>query len=256
MLEAALKYFAGLASRAEQAQEVEIDDARRKVFIIGNEFREFAVAHEPREHVAETLEDLTSLAKWFAEEEGYGNPVVWFNHQKVWIVIDDDAHRIETVELKLPPSDVFDRLDEIGDKKPKFDQKQFIRLLRVELAGTLDPVLLLEKVRRLKFENGVRTESTIVRAQESLGRNIVSKVESDGEIPEEVTLQVPVFKSPGPVDRHPLRCSVEVDPAEGTFRLLPLPDEIERVTQRAVDLIGATLRAGLPAEVPAYQGTP
>lgn len=255
MLEPALRWLAELAQKAAAPIEIKSDDPRIANYLIDGIVQRFEKPVAPREHTVETLSDLVALATRFSEDEDYA-PTTWYDGTEVTLVIDDNAHRAECASMALAKSDVFARLDEINVKKPKFDQKAFIRLLRIELAGTLDPVILLEKVRRLKFENGVRTESTIQRAQESLGRNIVSKVESDGEIPEEVTLQVPVFKSPGPADRHPLRCSVEVDPGDGTFRLLPLPDEIERVQQRAVDLVGEWLRANLPDSVPAYQGSP
>jgi hypothetical protein len=52
-----------------------------------------------------------------------------------------------------------------------------------------------------------------------------------------------------------LRCSVEVDAGEGTFRLLPLPDEIDRVLQVAVASIAERLTEQLDGAT-AYYGKP
>ena len=52
-----------------------------------------------------------------------------------------------------------------------------------------------------------------------------------------------------------LRCSVEVDAGEGTFRLLPLPDEIDRVLQVAVASIAERLTDQLDGAT-AYYGKP
>lgn len=259
MIEPALKWFAALAQQAVAPIQIQTDDPRLALYLRDGELVTVEKPFAPRSHEPRTINDLLALAARFDsndDDEDETKVVVWYGVDQVVLVLDDHADRVEKATVDLQFSDVFLRVRQIARDKMKFDQKAFIRLLRIELAGTLDPVVLLEKVRRLRFENGVRTESTIQRSQESLGRSITSKVESDGDIPEEVALLVPVWKSPGPTDRFPLRCSVEVDPAEGTFRLLPLPDELERVEDCAVDLIWSLLKVGLPSTVPAYHGTP
>jgi hypothetical protein len=135
--------------------------------------------------------------------------------------------------------------------------KDFIRLLKIDLAGALPAGSLLDIIRRVKFENGAITTSEVKKNRESLGKEITAKIDASGEIPDEVTLQVPVYSSMGEKQPYPLQCSVEVDPTRtDAFRLSPLPDEIERVQQLAVGSILERLRVALPDGCPAYYGSP
>lgn len=262
MLDAALKYLAELATKAAAPVKVDTKDPREVAYAINGEVKTYGTSIPPRQHHAGTLADLIKLANRFASAEeldGASNdtrPVVWYDRDRVVLVLDDSMYRMETATLDLGCSDVWRRLCEVSLGKLKFEQKAFVRLLRVELAGTLDPVVLLNAVRKVKFGTDAVTTGLVQRQRESMGREINSRVETDGaELPEEVTLSVPVYKTEGERARYPVRCSVEVDPAEGTFRLLPLPDELERVYNLALDNLEERLASGLN-EVPYYRGKP
>ena len=109
----------------------------------------------------------------------------------------------------------------------------------------------------MKFENGVITQSEIKKNRESLGKEITAKVETPLDVPDCVTLNVPVYKSLGEREPYPIYCSVEIDPVrQDAFRLAPLPDEIERVQYLAVGSILQRLRESLPDGVPCYYGSP
>ena len=87
-----------------------------------------------------------------------------------------------------------------------------------------------------------------------MGRSITAKVSGEGEIPEEVTLEVPVYSTPGETARYAVRCSVEVDPGTGRFTLAPPPDELTRVQTLALASIRERLSQG--TNIPAYLGAP
>lgn len=258
MIDAALKYIADLATKAASPQKVESGNPRAITYAVNGDLCRLDLLPSPRKHTVGQITDLIELANRFGSmEDPTPRPVVWYDESAVVLVIDDDGHRLETVTFPLVTSDVFDRLRAIARGKEKFEQKAFVRLLRIDLAGTLDPVMLLEKVRRVKFENGVQTVGSVAKQRESFGRSITSEVSTDGgDLPDEVTLSVPVYKTMGQREAYPLRCSVEVDPGEGTFRLLPLPDELERVGHVAVSSIARDLSEGLDSSVPAYYGKP
>lgn len=257
MIADALKYLIELGEKAQAPIKLDVPDPRQVYYAIGGESAEYDLPEPPRDHRPGTLEDLISLANRFAEDVDEAcRPVAWYGPEAVVLVLDDDGHRVERATLTLHHSDAFMRLVALRAGGPWFEPKPFVRLLRVDLAGTLDPGVLLERVRRVKFDNGQVTTSETTRTRESLGREIVSNVVAAGEIPEEVTLSVPVYRTPGEAERYPFRCAVEVDPAMGRLQLLPLPDEVERVTALAVASIGARLRAGLAASVPCYMGSP
>jgi hypothetical protein len=249
MIADALKYLAELSAAAAAPKPLDIKDPRHAHFVIAGEPAAVDVPEAPRAHEAGTLDDLVALANRF-------KGVVWYDSAAVTLVIDDDAHRVERATLPLITSDVFRKLTELRNSKPKLDQKAFVRLLRIDLAGTLDPVVLQKPASKLKFATDAVTSGTVSRQKESMGREISSRVESDGDIPEDVTLMVPVYKTPGERTPYPVRCSVEVDPGEGTFRLLPYPDELERTTQLAVMSIGERLSVELDEDISAYHGKP
>jgi hypothetical protein len=253
----ALKYLVETATKAAAPQKLDSDPRTMRYALGGEEF-EFDLPPAPRGHSVATLDDVIALAKRFESDgsEGTHEPAVWYDERAVVLVIDDNAHRLETATLSLAASDVFARVVRLWECREWHDHRAFIRLLRIDLARTLDPVELLERVRRVRFENGSAMTGEVQRNRESLGHEITRRVETGGEIPEEVTLMVPVYKTPGETDPLPLRCAVEVDPARGAFQLLPLPDEIERVRHLAVARIADRLGDGLPESIPAYFGRP
>lgn len=263
MLLEALKYLADLGQKASAPHRVDVKDPRRAHFVVGGQVLDLDLPAPPRDHHAGSLSEVVALANRFAGSPS-ARPVVWYDAAAVVLVIDDatgeglDGHRVEKATLRLEPSDVFSRLVALRERPREawFDQKAFIRLLRIELAGALPPVALLNTVRKVRFENGVTTTSEKRSQRESLGREITSQVSADAELPEEVTLNVPVYKTPGESERYPLRCTVEVEPGDGTFRLLPLPDEVERVRFMAIDSVGDRLAHGLTETVPHYFGKP
>lgn len=265
MKEEALLFLRDLAREAAAPQLVDVGDPRKVAFTYKGEITTNDKPPSPRAHTVKRLADLVDLANDFGgtpaglekDVKPKGTPVVWYDEAAVVVVFDDAGHRLERATLKLETSQVFAKLEELAKTKAKHDQRAFVRLLRIDLAGTLDPVLLLEKVRKVRFENGATTEASVGRQRESLGRSITSECRTDGgDLPEEVVLQVPVYQTNGQREPLPCRCSVEVDAAEGSFRLLPLPDELSRVRQFAVSRIADELIASLVPSVPCYCGTP
>jgi hypothetical protein len=255
MLADALKFLKDLAVLAAAPQRLDLKDPRAAHFAVGGHAARIDLAKPPRDHEVDTLDDLVALANRFGDLGG--GVVVWYDHEAVVLVIDDEGHRAETATLGFRPSDVFHRL--VGLRKdPRgawMNPKDFVRLLRIDLAGALPPVALLNTVRKVKFENGVTVRAETQRQRESLGKEITSAVSAEAELPEQVTVNAAVWKTPGEsAFEYPVRCSVEVEPAEGLFRLLPLPDEVERVLERAVRCVGERLSQHLTDGVPAYYG--
>jgi hypothetical protein len=253
MLTEALQYLEKLVRAAVEPREI-FSSPHLKVFFVGDKGIDVAIPVPSRNHRVRSLDGLIALANRFLEETCA--PVVWYSEDFVQLVIDDSGHRASIVQFNLEYSDAFRTVLGLRCPQQWYDQKSFIRLLRVSLAGTLDAVHLLDIVRRLRFENGTVTSGTVTRQQESLGREITAKVSVEKEIPDFVTLDIPVYKVTGLTERLPLRCHVEVDPARGAFQLIPFPDEIERVQQMAIVGIAETLGRGLDEGIPAYYGSP
>lgn len=259
MIAEALKYLSELAQSAARPVEINVPDPRRARYLTGGgASHEIARPVPPRDHGVKRLSDLIALAERFNSGPQDHAPVVWYDEESVVLVIDDDGHRCETATLDLVESDAFAVVRSLagGTQSRPFDHKSFVRLLRIDLAGALAPSELLNVVRKIRFENGTITQGQVQKSRESLGREITAAVSAEAEIPDDVTLSVPVYKTDGEDGEYPLRCTVEVDPMQGCFRLIPYPDEIERVQRLAVASIAGRLEAGLPGSVPHHFGTP
>lgn len=255
MLKEALAYLSDLARTSAAPQKIHAD-AFRQIFVIDGTIREVDLNPEPRQHTVKNLANLISLAGMF-EERNSLPPLVWYDARAVVLVIDDADRRVQTVTLSLVESAVFQTIRGLRDQRRWLTQKDFVRLLRIDLAGTLDSAVLLDRVRKVKFENGVSTTGTVERSRESMGREFKSSVEVQaGEIPEFVILSVPVYSTDGERAVYGLRCAVEIDAQQGAFQLVPMPDEIERVQDLAVASIAERLNEKLPEDVSAYYGNP
>ena len=249
MIAEAIKALSELAVRATAPHRVESGDTRKIAYVVGEKMVTIETEPSPRSHEVKSLADLIELARRFEGEV----PAVWYDEGSVVLVIDDQGHRSETATFKLATSEVFDRIADLARSKPKLDQKAFVRLLRIELAGTLEPVVLLNAVRAVRWSSV--TDVNVGKQRESMGRDIEARCTDGKDLPDEVTLRVPVYRVAGERTPLPCRCSVEVDAGDGTFRLLPFPDELDRVRQMAVASIAERL-AGSLGEIPHYYGKP
>lgn len=260
MLREAFEYIVGLGKQSAAPIKLEIQDPRSVAYLMPNgNVEKIARPEAPRNHQVDSLADILLLAETMTPSgAGQGDAVVWYDADQVVLVFDDDGHRVETATLELEGSDLFKTVVGLagGTNAKTFDHKAFIRLLRLDLAGALDPSELLDIVRRVKFESGQVVSSNVQRGRESMGREVLSAVSAESEIPDAVTLRVTVYRTVGETESYPLRCTVEVDSMAGRFALIPFPDEIQRVQQLAVDSIAARLADGLPDGVRAYHGRP
>lgn len=265
MFQEALKWLEVQVQAASNPKPIPVPDPRSVRYSANGKIEMIELPLPPRKHEVGTLDEIIALAARFAADGASDTdgdiptPVAWYDAEKVVLVLDDGGFRLDTATLTLVESDVFEQVRRLAEKPQWMSQKDFIRLLRVELAGTLNPELLLNIVRKCKFEQGATTDGHVQHAKESIGRAIRAEVAtSGGQIPEGVFLQVPVYSTPGETDRYPLGCAVEVEPEQisAPFRLVPLPDEIEHVSTAAVVSIGKRLKAGLPKGVGCYFGSP
>lgn len=252
MIKEALAYIAGLATEAVKPVEILSEDPRAKRYMVGGKMMQVDAPIEPRNIDAHSLDDLTAMISGLHEDGDV--PVVYVNEGCAMAVMDHRGHRVEFVTFSLKPSDVWLSVKAMKEWKT---QKDFIRLLKIELAGCLPENALLDIVRKVKFENGVTVAQEVKKNRESLGKEITSKVETAVEIPDYVRLSVPVYKSLGERETYDLTCSVEIDPTRvDAFRLAPIPDAIETVQQAAVQSILERLRDSLPEGVLCYYGSP
>jgi hypothetical protein len=248
MIQEALEYFAGKVLLGATPHDLPSTSKKVRSLVEG-QIMEWDVPTPPRDHHPATLAEVIALAKRFADAK----PVVWYDHEQVVMVIDDAGHRLETATLALEVSDTFAVVQMLRKDKPWYTQPDFVRLLRVDLAGTLDQAVLLNRVRKLVI--GQKTTTEVGRRGESFGHEINALAGANTDPPDEVDLVLPVFKTPREQTPVYVACTVDVEVAmPKPFRLIPKPDEVERVLQVAVGAIGERLRAGLPEGMACYHG--
>ncbi|HJT35460.1 MAG TPA: hypothetical protein VJ783_25765 [Pirellulales bacterium] len=227
------------------------DKNRAQIFDVPGDERSILIEHNGqlverkippplRSHVVESVADLVAATmRWGADG------TIWIDERMVRLVVSDDDRR-EFVTCHLKPAVVFSTAR--GLAKP-ICQADLVRLLRREFRDAIGAAEMLAAVRKLKFKQHSEGHSNITHGGESLGRTIENEVTGlDGlEVPELLTLETNVYSNEGERDkRYKLTLDLEIDPANQLFLFRPLPDEIERVVQAALNEIQARLSEALP----------
>jgi hypothetical protein len=244
-----------IQARACEAQSAkllpELSGDGRKMFVQqGMEIKDFALEPKPRQHCVHSLVDLIV----FARREDNKAPIVWHSEQGVCLLTDDGDRR-DRVVFMLTKSDRFAVLEQLAEKKPCLDQRQLVRLLRVELG--LDNVKVVQQFRKLDWQFSDETAGEVKHGQDRLGKTINAQVAGVSELPDELDIEVPVFKQTGERTEYKVRCAIEIDTVNKQFQLVPMPDELERVMDLAQADIHKRLSEGLAEKkIPVYYGAP
>lgn len=251
MTEEALKLLIDTAQEADSRQELWRDETA--ITFYGKDGKPLVVPKmpAPRAHAAGSLDEIIALANRFAETTA--KPVVWYGLGRIVLVMDDNGHRVDTATFPLELSDTMTIV--LGLKKRLFTDKEFVKFLRNDLTLALPPTILLEHVKTLRWGTATAAVSTQGKMKESYDRSVTHDVTAGGTVPDSVCLSLPVWKSAGMREVYELRCTVDIDPGIERCALIPFPDEIERVQQKAIADVGERLREGLKG-VPAYHGQP
>ena len=207
----------------------------------------------PRGHTVESLESLILFANK-AKEGKHGNannPVAWYGEEEVLLVTDDNTRR-DYLRLRLHLTDQF---SVISERAKQFrSQKDFLRFVKIDLAGTLQDCSLINKLKKIVWTKSEDGNSTVEVGKSSMGKTINSEVRGVDVLPEEITVNVRVFENVGITSKQPVRMALDVDEDSRQFRLVPLPMQIEQAIQAVVDEIARELQEGLN-DIPLYRGS-
>lgn len=250
MLKEALELLNQNNHKSLEARLVKIPGDGRKAYIDqAGKITHFDVTPDVRGHTVDSVEDLIAAAsRWNTK------PVIWISGESVILIADDDDRR-DRVTLPLHKSHQFATLVKLT-QSPKLAQDQILRLLRIDLPGAAGAAELVAAVRKIKWRTGASGESTITHGSESLGKSIEAEVTGAGNIPDSLTATCPVYRNPGEREYTvTVLLDLEIIAHEQKFRLCPLPDELERVTEAALAGIRDRIEGELN-DAAIFYGTP
>lgn len=234
MLKEMMEYLHERAEAYSRPREIELNDPRRYFFSAGSSIQVYERQYPVRSHIVHHIDSLVALAIRFADRK----PAIWVSPSHVVLVIDDQTHRLETAVMQLDRTDPFIRLAKLNESVTWMSLRDFVNLLRVDLVNTMESSILLDRVRRLKFDCGQVVSAESIKHRESIGKTVVNKVSADVEIPDEVQLTLPVFYNTQAIQ---IVCSIDIDPTRAVLALKPFPDQINLALRSAVAQIAANI---------------
>lgn len=208
----------------------------------------------PRNHQAHDLETAMN-----AVAENKDTAAVWYNRDAV-VVLLDDAVRRDRVTLELPNTPQFNWLVD-NDKPTKLSQADLLFLLRTTFKDCLPyGSSLFAQLRKVNWKQLKDAESEIAKNKASIGKAIKSELAGAEDLPEYVTLNVPVFNVSGLMKTFDVECVLESSPADEKFIFFPTPGAVEKAYQEAEAWLCGLLAEGLAerdaGEVAVNHGTP
>jgi hypothetical protein len=183
------------------------------------------------------VRDITSLIKTH-ELMTRGGRAFWYSRDGIFL-IGGEARR-EMCHFPVWSTPQMARLMALSAERREFLQKDFLRLLRIDLYGCgLEDVANL--VRSVKFRVLQEGHADRSQAKVSVGRSQEAQLEGTAPIPETVYLDVQPFMNVLHDYTVRVACAIEVNPEGENFRLVPLPGAWEEAMQLAEDRLGSEL---------------
>lgn len=215
----------------------EAADGRSATYV--QEGQTFTIARRAanREHTVASLDDLIR----FAKTRDITTPTVWYCHNCV-VLLCDDSDRRDRVTLPLPWSKQFSSLLDMEAGEHCFEQRRFVRLLYRDLGVDAATVA---KFRRLDFKVIQAAEGEFQHGSERLGKSVNAEIKGTAEIPEAITICVPVYDVTGERATRCIMCGVDLDAQRAQILFSPLPGEMSRAVEESQESIRQRLTAEL-----------
>jgi hypothetical protein len=171
------------------------------------------------------------------------SPEFWYGPVGVVGYPDGEDRRV-SVTFQLHETPQFVAIKGLGVQGHQ--HKPFMKLLRTTLFGCLEPSLV-HLLKTVKFSANAVSASDIQRQKSSVGKSLTADLETERQLPEMVNLRVEcVFQGVHlPVG---VGCALEVDPETTVFQLLPLPNQLDRAVESALDGLRVLLENEIKAE--------
>lgn len=193
----------------------------------------------------ETPEAFIAYASQIKNPE---NAIILFSEERILLFLDAGERRDRAVcSLTFSPQFEFFKTNACAQWR---SQREFVRLLRIDLNGCLLGSNLLELTRQIKWKTRDDGGGAIQHGRESMGRTIEEELYGEGAIPEEVIVKLPVWEEA--TLAVTVSVAVELNAQDKTFRLTPYPLGLKKALDAAVEELGKNLKLnGLP---PSFRG--
>lgn len=207
------------------------DPHKTRLLKIDGTVDEVTDVHPFRKHI---VYDIDSLSTWAtgeadgatASDDTKNGRHVWHSENEVVLVLDDREYRENLVTMPLPKHPKFLALKDGTNKK--FEQRDLIQFLRLNLKEEITNAFpdFIARLRAIKIKKDESGESNIQHGRESMGREVMAEVAGISELPEDITLQVPVWLHHEFVVS--IECAFDVNVQDQSFQFRPKPGVIER----------------------------
>ena len=220
----------------------------------GGEAKRVRLESQPRKYSAFSLDGLCGQIDHFAAEgNGSASVLALVGRGRVTVLLDENETRLHRLTMELPISKPFAFLTTLSNTVQKYNQRDVVWALRTQIGAENieSPDDLLTRLKSLKFSQSSDGGSDIAVGRESMGKQVVAAVVGGGkDLPESCVLSVPVYADlvlSGEVQMQPIECAIDIDIAEATFIVKPMPGELERAQRETDEAIRRYIAATVEA---------
>ena len=228
------------------------EDDRNRRYQVGGQIQTVDIPPNPRNHLVYCLDDLISFVEHHADPEGHITPAIWHHTDRVVAILDDDDRR-ERCGFPLEFSEPFQRLRELDVGAHKFRQREFVRFLDLILGVEK---ALVARFRRLDWRTQIAATGEVAPGRDRLGKEVNATVAGTAELPDDLLVNVPVYREKGETDPRVVRCRIETYPTDEVLTLRPVPGEIDAALDAAQMSIRQHLVEALGPDARIYYGSP
>ncbi len=182
---------------------------------------------------------------------------VWYNATHIITRFGDKLRSRVTLSLATSPQ--YRSLQAWASEAKMLTQVEIVRALRTTFRDALESNPNLAQVlKKVNFKAVSSTTGEIGHGNASLGKEVSANLTGADTIPEYVKFTFPIYVNPCfRAIRATVECALEPDASNGTFRVIPLPGQMECAVESTLAKIAEEIREGLAESgVSLYFGKP
>jgi len=174
-----------------------------------------------------------------AEVAPRSEAMIFVGRRWITAIIDEGAHRVVQLSMKLTTTGVWDLLTRMEKDRRLYKQREFLDILRTDLAGCVDDDFVA-LIRQIRVSASSLADHEVGVGKESLGKQAsLATTAGNKPIPEQISLEVNIFRDVPEIARQAVRAAVICEVAE--FGLIPLPMDLDCAMLSTQEAIAGSL---------------